>query len=217
MVWGFGGSLSVTPGGSNVPAIRNEIYEWGSKRQGRTEATMLNSHEREFERLVSLFERRLYGVALRLTGNPDDAAELVQDTFLRAFRAWSKFRKESQTYTWLYRILINLNKDRLARISRRRDREQPLEAIPGDLVAEGGSAEQDPVRSAEITELRTSLAEAIESLPPGYRECVVLRDVEGLSYDEIADAMEITVEAVRSRLARARQQLRQRLAPYLKT
>lgn len=178
---------------------------------------MLSSHEREFERLVSLFERRLYGVALRLTGNPDDAAELVQDTFVRAFRAWSKFRKESQTYTWLYRILINLNKDRLGRVSRKRDREQPLELTQGDVAVDQRASTPDPARSAELAELRTSLAEAIDSLPPGYRECVVLRDVEGLSYDEIADAMEITVEAVRSRLARARQQLRQRLAPYLKT
>ncbi len=178
---------------------------------------MLGSHEREFEKLVSLFERRLYGVALRLTSNPDEAAELVQDTFLRAFRAWGKFRKESQAYTWLYRILINLNKDRLAKVGRRRDREQPLESGDGEETMDLPDRTADPERSAEISELRTHLTEAIESLPLGYRECVVLRDIEGLSYEEIAQSMDITVEAVRSRLARARQQLRQRLAPYLKT
>ncbi|MCW5946335.1 MAG: sigma-70 family RNA polymerase sigma factor [Fimbriimonadales bacterium] len=178
---------------------------------------MLSSHEREFERLVSLYERRLYSVALRLTSSPDEAAELVQDTFLRAFRAWGKFRKESQAYTWLYRILINLNKDRLAKVSRKKEREMSLEVGEGDETVDLPDHSADPERIAEISELRGHLTAAIESLPQGYRECVVLRDVEGLSYDEIADAMEITVEAVRSRLARARQQLRQRLAPYLKT
>ena len=92
-----------------------------------------------------------------------------------------------------------------------------LEIGEGDETVGLPDHSADPERIAEISELRGHLTAAIESLPQGYRECVVLRDVEGLSYDEIADAMEITVEAVRSRLARARQQLRQRLAPYLKT
>jgi RNA polymerase sigma-70 factor (ECF subfamily) len=88
-------------------------------------------------------------------------------------------------------------------------------AESGPIVIEDSG--DTPIREAERHEARGVLAEAIRDLPDGYRECVVLRDVEGLSYDEIAQVMEITVEAVRSRLARARQQLRQRLAPYLKT
>jgi RNA polymerase sigma-70 factor (ECF subfamily) len=88
-------------------------------------------------------------------------------------------------------------------------------AESGPIVIEDSG--DTPIRGAERHEARGVLAEAIRDLPDGYRECVVLRDVEGLSYDEIAQVMEITVEAVRSRLARARQQLRQRLAPYLKT
>jgi RNA polymerase sigma-70 factor (ECF subfamily) len=178
----------------------------------------MRANRDEFERMVTAYERRIYNVALRLAGNSDDAADLTQETFLRAFRAWGKFRGDSATYTWLYRILVNLNKDRIGREVRRRDRETSLEtggAESGPIVIEDSG--DTPIREAERHEARGVLAEAIRDLPDGYRECVVLRDVEGLSYDEIAQVMEITVEAVRSRLARARQQLRQRLAPYLKT
>lgn len=168
--------------------------------------------------MVTAYERRIFNVALRLAGNSDDAADLTQETFLRAFRAWGKFRGDSATYTWLYRILVNLNKDRIGREVRRRDRESSLDTggvESGPMVIEDSG--DTPIREAERHEARGVLSEAIRDLPDGYRECVVLRDLEGLSYDEIAQVMEITVEAVRSRLARARQQLRQRLAPYLKT
>jgi len=178
----------------------------------------MRANRDEFERTVTAYERRIFNVALRLAGNSDDAADLTQETFLRAFRAWGKFRGDSATYTWLYRILVNLNKDRIGREVRRRDRETSLETggvESGPMVIEDSG--DTPVREAERHEARGVLADAIRDLPDGYRECVVLRDLEGLSYEEIAQVMEITVEAVRSRLARARQQLRQRLAPYLKT
>jgi RNA polymerase sigma-70 factor (ECF subfamily) len=172
----------------------------------------------EFERMVSAYERRIYNVALKLTGDSDDAADLTQETFLRAFRAWGRFRGDSATYTWLYRIVVNLNKDRIGREVRRRERETSIDtggAQSGPIEIEDTT--ETPHKEAERHEARGLLAEAIRDLPDGYRECVVLKDVEGLSYDEIAQVMDITVEAVRSRLARARQQLRQRLAPYLKT
>lgn len=178
----------------------------------------MRAHRDEFEKIVEAYERRIYNVALRLTGNSDDAADLTQDTFLRAFRALGRFRGDSSTYTWLYRILVNLNKDRIGREVRKRDREASLEtggADSGRMVIEDPG--DTPVREAERREAQGKLAEAIADLPDGYRECVVLKDVEGLSYDEIAQVLDISVEAVRSRLARARQQLRQRLAAYLKT
>jgi RNA polymerase sigma-70 factor (ECF subfamily) len=174
----------------------------------------MSGSNREFEWLVEAYERRLYNVALKFTGNPEEAADLTQDTFVRAFRAWPRFRKEAGAYTWLYRILVNLNKDRIARDARKRDRE----AYVG---GEGGEWERIPYQgpspddSARSGELRGALQEAIGRLPMGYRECVVLKDMEGLSYEEIAQVMDITVEAVRSRLARARQQLREALSPYL--
>jgi len=171
----------------------------------------------DFERLVASYERRIYGVAFRLTENQDDAADLTQETFLRAFRGWNNLRKESQAYTWLYRILVNLNKDRIGREARKREKE--ILSL-SDEFAESANALFDagrtPDKSAESGEIRGVLVRAIRELQPGYKECVVLKDIEGLSYEQIAEVMGITVEAVRSRLARARQQLRQALAPHLK-
>ena len=178
----------------------------------------MSAPREEFERMVSAYERRIFNVALKLTGDSDQAADLTQETFLRAFRAWGRFRGDSATYTWLYRIVVNLNKDRIGREVRRREREMSIDtggAASGPIEIEDST--ETPYREAERHEARGVLSDAIRELPDGYRECVVLKDVEGLSYDEIAQVMDITVEAVRSRLARARQQLRQRLAPYLKT
>lgn len=207
------------PSGFEI-TIRNECGDCRSKpnRFGWAGQVMSGAHQ-DFERLVEAYERRLFNVALKLAGSPDEAADLTQDTFLRAFRAWGSFRKESQAYTWLYRILVNLNKDRIGKESRKREKEVSL------IVGESGEErfleipdkEETPAQSAERGEVRSVLQSAIDGLQPGYRECVVLKDMEGLSYEEIASTMGITVEAVRSRLARARQQLRQTLAPYLKT
>ncbi len=170
----------------------------------------------EFERIVLAYEKRLYNVALRLTGNPETAFELTHETFIRAFRAWRRFRGDSSVYTWLYRIMINLNKDRIAREARRREYEVPLEPHPSEEGhREWLSPAPSPQEAVEAKELRDFLTEVVESLPPGYRECLVLREVDGLSYEEIASVMGITVEAVRSRLARARQHIRQKLASYL--
>ncbi|MCH8274552.1 MAG: sigma-70 family RNA polymerase sigma factor [Armatimonadetes bacterium] len=191
----------------------------GSKSGGPAGALCdMSGRKEDFERVVELYERRLYNVAIRLAGSPEEAAELTQETFVRAFRAWDRFRREAKVYTWLYRILINLNKDRLARAARRREHEVPLPPADSELTGvETQAVGAGPERSAETSELREVLAEAIEGLPQGYRECIVLKDLEGLSYEEISEVMGITVEAVRSRLARARQHLRQKLAPYLKT
>lgn len=170
----------------------------------------------EFERLVLLHERRIFNVALKLTGDEDEAAELTQETFVRAYKAWGRFRGEAGTYTWLYRILINLNKDRIAAIAKQRERETsltPTEDLEGEHELPDPSA--DVVEAVEQADFQARLRQAILDLPGGYRECVVLKAMEGLSYQEIADAMGITVEAVRSRLARARQHLRQALESYL--
>jgi RNA polymerase sigma factor (sigma-70 family) len=176
----------------------------------------MSARHDDFERLVLRYEKRLYNVALRLTGNPESAFELTHETFIRAWRAWRGFRGDSSVYTWLYRIMLNLNKDRIAREARRREYEIPLEpsSSEGDQ-REWVSPAPSPQEEVEAQELRDLLTEAVESLPPGYRECLVLREVEGLSYEEIASVMGITVEAVRSRLARARQHIRQKLALYL--
>lgn len=180
---------------------------------------MRNAHE-EFEQLVLNYQRRIYNVALRLTSDKDEAADLTQETFVRAFRAWGDFRRQSQVYTWLYRILINLNKDRVAREAKKREREISFESTEDwDRKSHHPSSFQDrsPSELVEGADFQKDLANAIHELPPGYKECIILRELEGLSYDEIAHVMGITTEAVRSRLARARQQLRQQLISHIQT
>jgi RNA polymerase sigma-70 factor (ECF subfamily) len=199
---------------------RNEWMVLGSNdiEAARLGKNMRNAHE-EFEQLVLNYQRRIYNVALRLASDKDEAADLTQETFVRAFRAWSDFRRQSQVYTWLYRILVNLNKDRVAREAKKREREISFETT-GDWDGNSHkslSRDKSPAELVEVADFQRDLANAIHDLPPGYKECIILRELEGLSYDEIAEVMGITTEAVRSRLARARQQLRQQLISYIHT
>lgn len=172
----------------------------------------------EFESLVALYEQRIFGVVYRMVGDYDEAADVTQDVFVRAYKAFGNFRGDAQPYTWLYRIAVNLVRDHVAKRSRRRAAEFSLESRL-DEEARGFDIPDEtymPERLMATDELRAQLERAISALPDGYRECILLRELESLSYQEIADALDITVEAVRSRLARARGMMRQRLTPYLR-
>lgn len=165
--------------------------------------------------------QRVYNVIYRLLEDREEAADLTQDTFVNACRAYANFRHESQVYTWLYRIAINLSKNRLER----RGRQQLVEGVSTDapldladeetvfLQIEDLSAE--PERATANAELRKVLVEAVSRLQPEYKQVVVLRDYQGLTYEEIAEVLGCTVQAVKSRLFRARTVLRERLSRYL--
>jgi RNA polymerase sigma-70 factor (ECF subfamily) len=177
----------------------------------------LPADKAEFESLVALYEERIFNVVYRMVNDPEDAADLTQEVFIRAYRAYESFRGDAQPYTWLYRIAVNLVRDSAARRKRRQSTELSLESW-----SEEGARELDipdetymPQRLLDTEELRGQLERAIQALPDGYRECVLLREFESLSYQQIADVMGVTVEAVRSRLARARGMMRRRLGPYL--
>jgi RNA polymerase sigma-70 factor, ECF subfamily len=171
----------------------------------------------QFESLVALYEERIYNVVYRMVEDEDDAADLTQEVFIRAYRAFESFRGDAQPYTWLYRIAVNLVKDSAARRKKRRSTEVSLESWKDENARELELPDETymPQRILDKEELRGQLEQAIQALPEGYRECVVLREFESLSYQEVADVMGITVEAVRSRLARARGMIRQRIGPYL--
>jgi RNA polymerase sigma-70 factor, ECF subfamily len=171
--------------------------------------------------LITANYQRVYNVIYRLIDDREEAADLTQDTFVNACRAYASFRHESQVYTWLYRIAINLTKNRLER----RGRQQALEGIstdaPLDLAEEEEVFRQiedsrmEPERAARNSELRRVLVEAVSRLRPDYKEVVVLRDYQGLTYEEMAEVLGCSVQAVKSRLFRARSVLRDRLARYL--
>ncbi|MBS5144814.1 MAG: sigma-70 family RNA polymerase sigma factor [Butyricicoccus pullicaecorum] len=161
-----------------------------------------------FESLMTAYENRVYTLALRSTGSEQDAADITQEVFLRAWKSLDSFRGDSSLSTWLYRVTSNLCVD----FARKRaaegnmasidDTESPAASIP-DL-----SRAIQPEQAAENQELREELQYALAQLSEEHRRVVLLRDVAGLTYTEIARTLELEEGTVKSRLARARNSLR---------
>ena len=163
-----------------------------------------------FERLIEEYADRIYNVALRITGNRADAEDSMQEAFLSAYRAWSAFRGQSSPATWLYRIAVN---EALMRVRARRPVEYLTELLHDVEVVDWSV---DLLESAHRAERQERLLEGISLLEPDYRAALVLRDIDGLSTAEAADALEISEQALKSRLHRARALLRQHLAEYFR-
>ncbi|TAM83358.1 MAG: sigma-70 family RNA polymerase sigma factor [Acidobacteria bacterium] len=170
-----------------------------------------------FEELVNRYERRIYRLGLKITANPADAEEVLQETFLKAFVHLREFREDSRFYTWLARIAINEGLMKLRK--QRSDKSVPVE----DFVNEDGGAvtrefadgKPDPEEVATQSELRAMLLKAIGSLPFGSRVVFVLRDVEGFTPKETAEMLRLTEQVVKSRLFRAHMRLRKILSKTL--
>ena len=159
--------------------------------------------------LVRKYQDKLYPTLLRLTGHPEDAHDLLQDSFLRAFEKLGKFHGESSFFTWIYRIAINLS------LSNRR-RRRPLtlsRESSQDLNSDGGAdpRNHDPSLPLEAMEREQLVQNALNALAKDQRAVVVLKEFDGLQYDEIAGILKIPVGTVRSRLHRARLELKERL------
>lgn len=173
-------------------------------------------NEEAFRRLVTEYSAGIYSMLLRLTDNAEDASDLTQETFLNAFKAIGKFRGESGIKTWLYRIAINRSRNRFRWWkSRRRSKMVSIDSVKVDderplhETLEGKTP--DPETLAISSERQYQLRTALASLPENFREAVILRDIEGLSYEEIAEAVGINVGTVKSRIARGRGELAKRL------
>ena len=170
-----------------------------------------------FETLVNERSGEIYGLLYRLTENPEEARDLTQETFLRAFQSIRSFRGDSDLRTWIYRIAINQARNRW-RWWRRRRRDSTVSidstdengkpALVATLKAENV---QSPEQDTLAHERERILRNALKGLRRVYRETVILRDIEGFAYEEIAVALDISVGTVKSRLARGRQELRSKL------
>jgi RNA polymerase sigma-70 factor (ECF subfamily) len=170
-----------------------------------------------FERLVSEYTCDVYALLYRLTADPEEARDLTQETFLRTFQSISRFRGDSNLKTWLYRIAVNQARNRW-RWWRRRKRDVTI-----SLDASDDSHEQplsarlrndeaiDPEQETLAREREGQLREALLGLRQSYREAVILRDVEGFSYEEVADTLQISIGTVKSRISRGRLELRRKL------
>jgi len=165
--------------------------------------------EAAFDALVRRNQDRVYGLLVRMLGSREDALEVAQDTFVRAYRGMDGFRAEARFSTWVYGIALNLARNRLRDRSRKgRDRGVSLETLETDAPGAVPAAGTDcPRAAAEQGELEAALAACLEHLPETLRGAFALRVFEGLAYDEIADAMECPRGTVKSRLNDARRRL----------
>lgn len=158
-----------------------------------------------FDEVYERFGEMVYNLALRLSGNREEAADLTQEIFLRIYRHLGSFGGRSTLKTWIFRVALNHCRDRLSRFS-------PAILPIEEGMEDGGTTLADPARSPEEMALAADdgrrVSAGLSLLPQVFREAVVLRDLEGLSYDEIAEVLGVRVGTVRSRIARGRDQLR---------
>jgi len=172
--------------------------------------------KRAFDLLVRRYQHKIHGLVSRFIRSPDEIDDVVQESFIKAYRALPRFRGDSAFYTWLYRIAINTSKNQLVARSRR----------PPDVDVEVSDAEfldgADHLRESENPEnalardqLEQAIDEAIRGLPEDLRSAVTLREFDGLSYEQIAAIMECPVGTVRSRIFRAREAIDKRIKPLL--
>ncbi|MDR0716971.1 MAG: RNA polymerase sigma factor RpoE [Azoarcus sp.] len=172
-----------------------------------------------FGLLVSKYQRKLYRLLARLVRDPAEVEDLAQETFIKAYRALGSFRGESAFYTWLYRIGINTAKNYLAAQGRRVSASSGLDSSEAES-AEGGERLRDldtPERQLMTRQIAQTVDEAMADLPAELREAITLRELEGLSYEDIASAMGCPIGTVRSRIFRAREAIAARLRPLLGT
>lgn len=165
-----------------------------------------------FEELVRRHERRIYRTVLAITGNPQDAEDAMQETFLKTYQHLREFQRASRFTTWLTRIAIN---EGLQKRRKRKNMESLDEPVLSDdemMPRQIEDWHDNPEELYAKQEVRQFVEEAIQSLPPAYRVVFVLRDVEGLSTEEAAEALSVSVPALKSRTLRARLMMRERLA-----
>jgi len=171
-----------------------------------------------FEQLVQKYERRIFRLAKNITNNDEDAEDVLQETFLKAYSHLDGFQGNSKFYTWLVRIAVNeaLMKLRKRRSDKTVSLDEEVDTGEETMVREIAVWEENPEQKYSQEEIRAILHEAIASLRPAFRTVFILRDIEDLSTEETANLLELSIPAVKSRLLRARLQLRERLTRFFK-
>jgi RNA polymerase sigma-70 factor (ECF subfamily) len=174
-------------------------------------ADCLSGRRDAFGELVTRYQARLYNAAIRLVENPEDAADVVQDAFLNAYQSLHTFKGDAEFFTWLYRIAFN------TAISLKRKKRT---AVSLDAVGPDGGIDPDdpsdyikPGAALERSEEETQLQDAMNRLSHEHREVLVMKDIDGLKYEDIAEILAVPIGTIRSRLHRARLELRELLGP----
>lgn len=171
-----------------------------------------------FSELVHRYDRKVYRIARQITNSDEDAEDVLQDAFMKAYTNLDRFEGQSKFYTWLVRIAVNeaLMKLRKRKSDRTVSLDQELDTGEDTLVREVAVWDGDPEQQYSQEELKQILDEAVASLKESFRTVFVLRDIEGLSTEETAAALDLSEAAVKSRLLRARLALRERLTKFFK-
>lgn len=171
-----------------------------------------NGDSRAFDLLVQKYQNRIAKLIARFVRNPADVQDVAQEAFIKAYRALPNFRGESAFYTWLYRIAINTAKNHLVAVGRK----SPSYAVDVQEVEKYDASEwlkeyATPERELLADEIQVTVNNALEVLPPDLREAITLREIEGLSYEDIAQVMDCPIGTVRSRIFRAREAIDEKL------
>jgi len=173
---------------------------------------------RAFAELVRRYEGKIFRLAQHITQNREDAEDVLQETFMKAYEHLDQFKGDSKFYTWIVRIAVNqaLMKLRRRKTDKSVSLDEQIDTGEDTIVREIAAWDEDPEQQFSREELGGILDEAIQSLDPPYRSVFVLRDIDELSTEETAEALGLSVPAVKSRLLRARLQLREKLTRYFK-
>ena len=210
----------------------NQPLSTASKAKGAPdEAPGKNDHDlvqrlqqgdsRAFRTLFDRYHRRAFAVAVGVVKNKDDAQDVVQEAFVKVHKNIGKFQGTSSFYTWLYRIVMNVSIDHVRRTSRRKNLDfdervvHEKSEVAGDGALLPNVANANPGRAALRRELGGAIAAALAELPEHHRQVIVLREIEGMSYEQMADALDVPKGTIMSRLFHARKKMQAELAPYL--
>lgn len=172
--------------------------------------------KKAFDVLVLKYQQKIANLISRYIRDPEEVKDVVQEAFIKAYRALPNFRGDSAFYTWMYRVAINTAKNYLATQGRRPPNDD-IEADTAEQMDMGSKLKEQatPENLAANEDIKETIQAALDGLPDELRTAIILREIEGLSYEEIAQAMECPIGTVRSRIFRARDAIDQKLAPLL--
>jgi RNA polymerase sigma-70 factor, ECF subfamily len=195
-----------------------------SQEEAAIVAELKAGSEEAYAWLIGEFQQPVYGLVYRMVNDPADAADTTQDVFLKVFRGMKQFHGESSLKTWIYRIALHEAANRRRWWFRHKARETSIEPIEAEGMSAGENAMQvaltdpadSPFDNVAHHEVQQRVGRELRKIPEPYRTTLILRDLEEMSYEEIAEVLEISLGTVKSRLTRGREALRQRLTPYVR-
>jgi len=195
-----------------------------SQEEAAIVAELKAGSEAAYAWLIGEFQQPVYGLVYRIVNDPADAADTTQDVFLKVFRGMKQFHGESSLKTWIYRIALHEAANRRRWWFRHKAKETSIEPAESDAPGLGEHAmyvaltdhADSPFESMAHREVQQRVEQELKKVPEPYRTTLILRDLEEMSYEEIAEVLEISLGTVKSRLTRGREALRQRLAPYVR-